>query len=501
MTAVPLELPMKASEAAALADLIYQHAEGKPLTDELRTRLGGRASTLGLTSLHPFARSLQRDPVHLSTYYIAVESRKDERPQSWLLRIAPASAPASGLFPQALLIGRMRPGGGREIVVNAVSFSPQDSAHIRTFAEQVDPSVFPRPQGSQSSIVAGACYPLLTIPAAFEAFRSVLKTTRVNLACPAQLSAADFERFGTTPERLFETTLWAAIRAGWRDNYSAEAGPFVMTPAEGLERALEASKHVIAKCAGFTRFSIDVSALSGADLWRAVDSLVDAVHETRNPAGLGRGFDLELSLANSADLTSSEQLHQLLEGMRSRGRAVQFIAPNIGFREGYPFSGSIEELRERVTDLAAAARGFNTTLTFAGGSGKTAEVLEAIGRAASGRFCYKVSAELQFHLFDLLTEQPPTSPWRQMFARLAASCEPLAPGPRTLGDWDWGRANGDLPFLEALSRATTAADTTAPDGDTRTFAEKFADIPPAVADEFRKRVARYLQWLAERLRG
>ena len=38
-----MDLPVKASEAAALAELIFAHAGSKPLNDDLRNRLAGRA--------------------------------------------------------------------------------------------------------------------------------------------------------------------------------------------------------------------------------------------------------------------------------------------------------------------------------------------------------------------------------------------------------------------------------------------------------------------------
>ena len=410
MTAIPLELPMKASEAAALADLIYQHAEGRPLNDELRTRLAGRASTLGLSSVLPHARSLQRDPVHLSTYYVAVDSKKGDRVNPWMLRIALASAPASGLFPMAVLIGRMRPGGGREIVVNAIPFSAADGVAVRTFAEKVDPATLPRPQGAQSSIVAGSRIPSLTVPAAFEAFRTVLKNTGANLASPVQLSgyelldaegpddanplAAGFTRVPL--QELYQAGLWGAIRAGWRDGYSAEAGPFAIPGGASTAPAVIALKKLLANAGGFTKFSIDTSAIQGVphntrvveldgfpedeadqrtrEFGRGLEiaeEIFDTIRQAKAASGTGRTFDFELSLADCQYFTTPRQLHFVLEWMRSRGRPLQMVAPNVGFREGQPYLGPLEELRDRIIDLAAVARNFNVTLSFPGGSGMT----------------------------------------------------------------------------------------------------------------------------------
>src|SRR6476660_2091800 len=110
-----MDMPLKASEAASLAELIFAHAEGKPLSDDMRNRLPGRAASLQLSTIKPYFGSLAADPVHPSSYYLAVDGR-DSKPL--LLHIALASAPTSGVYPRALLIGRMR-AAGREIVVNS----------------------------------------------------------------------------------------------------------------------------------------------------------------------------------------------------------------------------------------------------------------------------------------------------------------------------------------------------------------------------------------------
>src|SRR5687767_5268557 len=128
---VPVELPVKASEAAALADLIFQLGEGRAVNDELRTRLTGRAPALGLKALVPWFGSLARDPGHPSAYYIAVDALEGERRLPFLLHLTVASAPSNPLFTGAILIGRMRPGGGREIVVNAIPFGSGDRESIQ----------------------------------------------------------------------------------------------------------------------------------------------------------------------------------------------------------------------------------------------------------------------------------------------------------------------------------------------------------------------------------
>src|ERR1700704_236854 len=137
-----MDLPVKASEAAALAELIFQNVEGKRLNDELRNRLASRAGQLQISTFQPYFGSLARDPIHPSTYYLAVDGRES---QPLLLHIALASAPTSGIFPGALLIGRMR-AAGTEIVVNAVPFSSKDRDNVSRYALQIDTAFLPRPQ-------------------------------------------------------------------------------------------------------------------------------------------------------------------------------------------------------------------------------------------------------------------------------------------------------------------------------------------------------------------
>src|SRR5205807_8785224 len=64
MTPVPCDLPLRPSEASALAELIYEHAEGKRLTEDVRNRLAGRANQMKFESLTPYLGSLEKDPVH-----------------------------------------------------------------------------------------------------------------------------------------------------------------------------------------------------------------------------------------------------------------------------------------------------------------------------------------------------------------------------------------------------------------------------------------------------
>ena len=281
MTAVPFELPLKAGEASALAELIFHVTEGRALTDEVRSRVAARGAALGLKSLEPYYGSLEADPVHSSTYYIATDACGSAVPCSLLLHIAPASAPASSVFANPLLIGRMRPGGRREVVVNAIPFSSRDHENIRKFAECINRAFFPRPQGALPAIAAGNRHPEISLAAVFDAYRIILRKYSVNMASTAQLSAtremttddAIAARDGENPtaaghtrvsiRHLYHAGVWAAIRSGWREGYNAEADHFIITGEtdEQVRRSIEATKVAIRDAAAYTKFTTDTSRL------------------------------------------------------------------------------------------------------------------------------------------------------------------------------------------------------------------------------------------------
>ena len=291
MHTVPLQLPLKASEAGALAGLVIEQCHGRKLTDDLRNRLGARVLGLRLSSITPYIRSLERDPIHPSTWYLAVDTR-GPHPESLLLRIALESSPASGLFPNALLIGRMRIHTGEEAVVNAIGFSPADRAGIRTFAEQVNPGFLPRPRGPAPAIALDLDDPAAGLPLAFDAWRGILRTNGVNLASVMT---------GAAIEDLCDTAIWAAIRAGWREGYGIEV------ETDSIERA-----------SGCTKFAVSLRDLAGAELDRAVE-LYDGIRSLR------KEFDFELAFEGAS--VTVEDVASGLHFFKAQGRPVQFLRP------------------------------------------------------------------------------------------------------------------------------------------------------------------------------
>ena len=422
MTPVPLELPLRPAEATELAILIFDQAEGKPLTDEVRNRLAARAAVLRLTSISPYFRSLGRDPVHPSAYYLAVDG---EQGTPHLLYIALDNAPTSSIFHKPLLVGRMRRPNGPEFVISAIPFGPADHENLEKYAAKIDSGFLPRPQGSRAAIaVAG------DPAAAFESFRAILKRTGKNLAA---VHASD----GCGIRDAYHSGLWAAIRAGWRQDYTA--GAEIVVEAGSLDSAKES----ILDAAGFTRFAIDTESLlrepaSGPALEEQFESVFPAeererifdefvrsfdigsatyqlaapevlafavrfgrclavnehLHEftrqTRSALKVARTFDFEPVLPGPS-LTRPKELLFWLQWLKARGHSAQLAAPHLGFVEGQAFLAEpVAELGQRLADLAAIARHYQAMLSIRQGGGKQPDVLRAIAKATVGRVNYQV---------------------------------------------------------------------------------------------------------------
>jgi hypothetical protein len=405
VTPVPLDLPLRPSEAAELAILIFEQAERKPLNDEVRNRLAARAAVLRLETVAPYFGSLVRDPVHPSSYYLAVDAGRGE---PLLLHLAPATAPTSSVFYKPLLIGRMRRPNGPEIVINSVPFGPSDHENLEKFVAQIGAAFLPRPQGLRPAIaVSGA------LPAAFDAFRAILKRSGKNLAATAANPAASSRDF-------YYAGLCAAIRAGWREGYSA--GIRLVVTSDDLEAARE----TIRNAAGFTRFSTDTSSLfreTGDDAaledraWildefvrrfeigdavyeftredalrlavkfgqalKTNEQLHESIRQARSALKTGRSFDFEPSLEGAATVTTPQELIFWLHWLKARGHGAQLAAPNLGSEP------------QRLKELAAIARHYQCTLSICSGAGHSAEALEAIARATVGRVNYRISPELR----------------------------------------------------------------------------------------------------------
>jgi hypothetical protein len=538
-------------------------------------------------------------------------------------------------FGQPLLSLKKSTAGGTEAVLRAYSFTSRDRAAIATFAREIAPVFLPRPQRALPGIATGNRHPEISLPAAFRAFGTILERFGANWASTVQLSAtremttddAIAARSGDDPvavghtrvsiRHLYHAGLWAAIRAGWRAGYTAEADHLIVSGATDAEvaRSVEWVKEAIRHAAGYTKFTTDTSRLFeleadarhpqawspaaveerfghiftpeearwvlaefaqtfkidsteyvfsreeilrlGVKFGRSLklnEELFDCIRAEKAAHGAGTDFDFEPSLDEAETLTTAKELLFYMHWLKARGRQAQLVPPNLGFkkRQAYPVkmettvehgkgleeyshhkmwpelgprvvrdfaAQPLAELGARVAELAAVARYFDGTLSIHSGSGKQAEVLEAIGRSTRGRVNYKISGELQLQLFDVLSEQPAGSPWRKLFERMVDRARAFAAqgafGAESelaeqyvqmgreyyLGDASRGRVDGNLFQVFWLGNLVGTRDAQSPDGDHRFFKEKLDELPEDLLAEVRRRNANYVVWLAEHLRG
>ena len=347
MTPVPLELPLRPAEAAELANLIFDRAEGKTLSDDVRNRLAARAAVLKLQTLSPFPGSLERDPVHHSVYYLAVDGTAggagDGARVPLLLHMALAAAPTSSIYYKPLLIGRMRRPNGPEMVINAIPFGPGDGQNVETFAARINSAFYPQPQGARTTITVEEGY-----PAAFATFRAIQKRTGKNFA------AFSGDSHGA---------MWAAIRAGWRTPYTVATD--VCADPAGHE--------------GFSRYTLAVPPTAeGID---QAEKIYQQIRSARAGLKISRAFDVEWDAAGPL---TPQSLRTLLDHAKQHSRLPQLVDPAV-------LSGKAGEVD--LDALAAAAQHFQVTLSFRY-RGEPAETVRAIGRAMAGRLNYRVrSAE------------------------------------------------------------------------------------------------------------
>jgi len=319
VTPVPLDLPLRPSEAGELANLIFDHAERRPLSDDVRNRLAGRAAVLKLETITPYFGSLERDPVHPSAYYLVVDGIGGS---SYLLYLALAAAPTSSIFHKALLIGRMRRVNGPEVVINATPFGSFDRQNIEWFASRIETAFLPRPQGSRTEIVVRG-----DAVAAFEVFRATNKRSGKNVAALAGDNHAG---------------IWAAIRAGWRRGWTSIAE----LPAGSTSETIRAH-------AACSRFVVNVSGLErGEPALKAAEQVHERIRQARAALKISGAFEFEVALpaASAADLESC------LEWLKARGHAAQLVSP--------------AEVMGDLEDAAAVVRQQHATLSLRyGGEG------------------------------------------------------------------------------------------------------------------------------------
>ncbi len=338
--------------------------------------------------------------------------------------------------------------------------------------------------------------------------------------------AAGYTKFTTDTSRMFELRADLRHPQAWPDSEIETRFAVLLTPDE--------QRWVLSE------FKMDAAqvkrlAVKFVRSLKLNEELYDAIVRAKQ----GKPFDFEPSLDEAETLTTPEELIFYMHWLKARGRPAQLVPPNLGFkkRQAYPetvealeryvhhkmwpevlpqvtgkFGGKpLDELSARVRDLAAVAQQFDGTLSIHSGSGKQAAVLNVIGQATRGRFNYKISGELQLQLFDVLSAQPPASPWRQLYDRMVERCESFAAAGAfgeesalaapfhashgsSLGDAARGRTDGNLFLVFWLGNIVGSKD-----GDGHFFKDKLDELPAELLAEVRLRNTAYVEWLAGEL--
>jgi len=417
-----MEPHFNSNEAAAIATRIYQHAKEQPFTAENFKDFDKDLAGLGLTTLKPYAGSLAKDPTQDSSYYLAIDALTAQKTTPLLMHAAAGTPGASKLIAEPIRRERLH-ADGKEVMVSFIPFSSKDHDNIRKFAEEVDRAFLPRPQRSLPAVAAGNRHPEISLPAAFDAYRTILNKLHVNMASTVQLSAT---REMTTEEileardgedpvaightrvsirHLYHTGLWAAIRSGWREGYTAEADHFIVsgnTPEE-ITRSVEMVKTAIRHAAGYTKFTTDTSRLfelqadtrhpspwsnsvvsekfqqifpddeqkwilsefagpfyidgksytfSKDEILRLAvkfgqslklnEELYDYIARTKREASPNAAFDFEPSIDEAETLTTAKELLFYMHWLKARGRPAQLCPPNLGFKKRQAYPEAME---------------------------------------------------------------------------------------------------------------------------------------------------------------
>jgi hypothetical protein len=386
-----------------LGAFLHKRVEGREINEILHIEIEKGAPLDDVEWRFHFP-SLTRDPGRPDLLYLAADHGR-ERPAPKLLVFSRGAEGAANC--------EVRP------------FAPTDRAAVREFAERIDHRFLPRPQKNQPAVATGNRHPEISLPAAFTAFGRSLSETGVNMASTVQLSAtremttdeAIAARSGDNPtetghtrvsiEHLYHCGLWAAIRAGWRQGYTAEADHFIIsgnTPAE-IAASIEATREAIRRAAGYTKFTTDSSrmfrleadqrhpaawndaeidsqfaktlttdeqkwiqnefsrpveidgygyAFEPAEIRRLAvkfceslklnEQLYDFIREQKQ----GGEFDFEPSIDEAETLTTPKELLFYMHWLAARGRPASLVPPNLGFKKRQAYPETLGALKDYV---------------------------------------------------------------------------------------------------------------------------------------------------------
>jgi hypothetical protein len=137
-----------------------------------------------------------------------------------------------------------------------------------------------------------------------------------------------------------------------------------------------------------------------------------------------RDFGVEVAFDETPIESDPREVYFYLSELISRGVRVDFIAPNIGFKKREDYTGSLQELYEKVATLHSIASGLNAYLSIHSGSGshphsdKGFGVWSTIARATGGKVKYKMSGVYVQLLLEVMAAFPAGTKTRRLYEEI-----------------------------------------------------------------------------------
>ena len=183
-----------------------------------------------------------------------------------------------------------------------------------------------------------------------------------------------------------------------------------------------------AKAYKFTKDEVRVLALKYWDALQRLRQLAERVRQCM----AGQQFNLELSLAETANPTTEKDLLFLLNELQRMDLSFTHVAPNLGFKPYRKYSGKLTELRNRLELLGAIAQSFGaqlalqvraavahpTTATAAASLDYTGKFLKAVLDGTKGQFKFKLTDAYHELVLGVLSRMPRRSAGYNTYSRI-----------------------------------------------------------------------------------
>ncbi len=436
------------------------------------------------------------------------------------------SATIGRLLPPLPVIAELSAGLARATV------SPVDADALHAFVKNVAPEMGPQPLGAAPRLGIGCRQTVTVWPGVFRALEKTggcaeviqnsayreLAPMDVILSPPSGETAflpghgsVGVGHTGSSIEGLWVAGVAAAVERGFRGRYGADLDHI---PVRGLDDgSIQQAKRLVDCGRRYTFFTIDASPLFRPDAADPAGRFGEAVeaaavlYEHIASVKDGEPFDFEFSMDEGPALTTPEEQEFVLKSLAARGVRVTFVAPNVGFekRRDYRLPDGLPGLEQRVRALAEQAASFGALLDFHSGSDKSPGTYRAISRACGGKLKLKVSGILQLILAEVMEELAPEQfrewwEWtletarreQQQGSEVAREYLSQLEERRAREGERFGPSARD-PFFRDFSFAMVGA-RDASGGFL--YRSRFYPLPPAVQEEYSRRVETYVAGLA-----